>query len=91
MKKVQLLSVLALTFFSHLAFASDISGTWRVLTIKQDPPKRFWKFVKLQMVFIPPKLPRLRLVLATHRAKPVFPALHLIPINRFLVWMYSPA
>ncbi|MGQ0473956.1 MULTISPECIES: DUF2147 domain-containing protein [Acinetobacter] len=39
MKKVQLLSVLALTFFSHLAFASDISGTWRSIDDKTGSPK----------------------------------------------------
>ncbi len=39
MKKVQLLSVLALTFFSHLAFASDISGTWRSIDDKTGSAK----------------------------------------------------
>ena len=39
MKKVQLLSTLALTFFSHLAFAADLSGTWRSIDDKTGSAK----------------------------------------------------
>ena len=39
MKKVQLFSALLLTSFSHLALASDLSGTWRNIDDKTGSPK----------------------------------------------------
>ena len=41
MKKVQLFSALLLTSFSHLALASDLSGTWRNIDDKTGSPKAF--------------------------------------------------
>ena len=41
MKKVQLFSALLLTSFSHLALASDLSGTWRNIDDKTGSTKAF--------------------------------------------------
>lgn len=41
MKKVQFFSTLLLASFSHLVFASDLSGTWRNIDDKTGSPKAF--------------------------------------------------